>query len=243
MSDNILVWAGVLIPIVAVYYAARSYRSQRSSRELEYIVLSNAKVLDKPISKLLSVTYLDQAVEHPSVAVMRIVNTGNKSILPSEIDAPMAIILAGGRIVACAVTCAKPAGLNVTPTIEGNRIVLARTLINPEDLIELQILTSGRPTDITFQARISDLEPKRRYSLPYPPGSGGEGEMTGADRFVWWGMTYVLFLLLIVLLAISIPSLVLRIGLPLTVLVVAVFVYPQHVRKLVRRRRIWSPDR
>lgn len=244
MAQDVLAWAGVLIPVVAVYYAAISYRSQRNVRQLEYIVLQSAAVLDTTISTLLSVAFRGTEVKQPSVAIMRIVNTGNKSILSSEIHAPMAIVLAGTqRIVASVVTCAKPAGLEVTTEIEGDRVVLSKTLINPEDLIEVQILSAGRPTDISFQARISDLEPKRRYQLPYPPGSGSEGEMTGADRFMWWGTSYALFILLTVLIITSVPSILFRIGIPVAILVVAIFVYPRYVHKLARRRRIWSPNR
>ena len=53
-------------------------------------------------------------------------------------------------------------------------------------MFELQILGSQRVRTTVVAGRLADVEIIKRESLPYPPGTGREGELDPADKFMWY---------------------------------------------------------
>jgi hypothetical protein len=177
-------------------------------------------------------------------ASVRIVNTGNTAIRVADYQEPTAVVLEGaGEVMSASVTATRPSNIDVATPLRGNRVLMDPVLLNPADLIELQFLTSGRASDIRIDARIEGITTHRLTQLPYPPGSGHEGEMLTFDKFIWWAVTPAILLAVFALPAMadnsgSWPDIALPIGIAASVL----GAYVLFVRWLVRRRRIWRPS-
>jgi hypothetical protein len=108
-------------------------------------------------------------------------------------------------------------------------------------MLELQVLSAGRPDGVSVGGRVAGLAIVEREALPYPPGSGSEGEMLGFDRFMWF---------------VPVPAVIIFVGVYGALLaevsnVGRVFValgaalvlaaYFIQAAYLVRRRRRWRP--
>lgn len=233
-------WVGILIGVIGVALTYVSYRSQRNRKRMEFLVLSNQRLLTSRVAGDLDVAFNGETVEDPSIVVLRMVSTGDKAILKTDFHSPLAIVIKGARrIVTASVAAKRPRDLDLTMTSEGNRVVIEPTLINPEDFLEIQILASGQATHVALEGRIADVVLKRREELPYPPGSGPEGEMLGFDRFMWIVMPIVFFCLVLPLAWVNDLSLVARGGTLVGAGTLAFIAYPLQLRALVRRRRIW----
>ena len=235
-------WIGVLIGIASIVVTYVAYRSQRNRKQLEFVVVGNQRILTSRVADVLDVSFNGRKVEDPSIVILRIVSTGDRAIPAADFHRPLAVTLRGvHHIVTASVAAVRPRDLDVTLIMEANRVVFTPTLINPEDFLELQILASGRATDVALEGRIADVTPKRRRQLPYPPGSGPEGEMLGFDRFVWILMPVVFFGPFLSLAWVGDFSVIARGGILFGAAILAFVAYPLRVRALVRRRRIWRP--
>lgn len=127
--------------------------------------------------------------------------------------------------------------------VDGDRVRMKPALINPEDMLELQVVCNGRASQISLAGRVADLKVKQRKQLPYPPGSGEEGEMVAFDRFMWFVFAPAFVVAVGVWLAFfrdEVTSTARLLTLLATAIIVGL-VYPMYVRHLVRRRRIWRP--
>jgi hypothetical protein len=114
-------------------------------------------------------------------------------------------------------------------------------LLNAGDFIEFQVLTAGYATQVVIGGRISDVIPQRRAALPYPPGSGREGEMLGFDKFMWWVPPYLIAALFIGVVAASPNGAAVKASWLAVIAVIFGVLYPMRVRYLVKRRRAWRP--
>jgi hypothetical protein len=189
MSD-VAAWAvPSALGIVTLGLTYRAYRSQRAITRLEYVVITNTKLLPGRLANELKVSHQGWSViEDPSLTIIRIVNTGNRAIPADDFETPLSVTLAGVKEIASATcTASRPSGLRPEPEIDANHVRIAPLLLNPDDMIELQVLSAGQASEVTVGGRITNLvDIVPRSDLPYPPGSGDEGEMLGFDRFMWY---------------------------------------------------------
>jgi hypothetical protein len=134
------------------------------------------------------------------------------------------------------VTSSRPSDLKPQLSVDDDqsRVVISPTLINPGDLIEPQVIASGPVRDVGMQGRVADVVPVKRQGLPYPPGSGPEGEMVAFDKVMWWVVPTAFLLGITALVAIPIamtrPVSIVRLLSVIAVgLIVTFVIYPQRV--------------
>lgn len=235
-------WVGVLVAVFAAIIAWATYRSQRSRRELEYLVLSTQRLVNPRVAQDLDVFFDGRAVDDPSLTVLRLVSTGVKGIPATTFETPLTITLHGATsIVSASVSAVRPEGLPVKLTTDANQAHIEPLLLNPGDFIEIQALAAGQPDRVDVEARIADVVPRRRNSLPYPPGSGPEGQMIGMDKFMWSVPELLVAALLYFFIIAAETSAIATVGWVAAVTVVFFVIYPMQVHRLVRRRRNWRP--
>lgn len=235
-------WVGVLVAVLAVIIAWATYRSQRSRRELEYLVLSTQRLVNPRVAQDLDVVFDGRAVDDPSLTVLRLVSTGDKGIPATTFETPLTITLHGAiSIVSASVSAVRPEGLPVKLTTDANQAHIEPLLLNPGDFIEIQALAAGQPDRIDVRARITDVVPRRRNSLPYPPGSGPEGQMTGIDKIMWSVPEFLVAAFAYFSIIDAETSAIATVGWMTAVTVVFFVIYPMQVHRLVRRRRNWRP--
>jgi len=147
-------------------------------------ILSSRLVPWRRLAGELEVVLNGETVDDPVIVSVRMGNTGDRAILSSDFHEPLTVQLLGSqRIVSATVTSSRPSDLKPQLSVDDDesRVVISPTLINPGDLIELQVIASGPVRDVALQGRVADVVPVKRQGLPYPPGSGPEGE--------WWRWT------------------------------------------------------
>jgi hypothetical protein len=135
--------------------------------------------------------------------------------------------------------------MNPTISFDDERIYIQPLLFNPSDMMEIQAIVSGSIQEISLGGRISNAVLTRRRSLPYPPGSGHEGEMLSFDRFMWYVVNPVIAAGLPM--AITVP-ISMEFGAPkpasiifiLLVSIVSVVLSHWRTRYLVHQRRLWK---
>ena len=88
------------------------------------------------------------------------------------------------EIVSALSTKTRPSDLAPELVIKITLFFIRPLLLNAEDMIELQLLTSGRATNVVAEGRLVGVKLLQRRGFPYPPGSGVEGELLGFDKFM-----------------------------------------------------------
>ena len=242
MNDAVT-WVGVAASVIAVVIAWMTYRRQSNRKALEYLVLSSQRLVNRRVSSELVVTFDGRVVSDPALSVLRLVSVGDSGIPASSFETSLTITFEGAReVVTASVAAVRPKDLPVLLKLETNRVSIEPLLLNAGDLIEVQALTDGYPREISVNARIADVRLQRRLALPYPPGSGPEGEMNAVDKFMWFVMPAVVAALLYVSIGSSDLSLAAKIAWSGLVSVLFGVLYPLRLHNLVHRRRSWRPE-
>jgi hypothetical protein len=237
-------WIGVGVGVAALALAWLSYRSHRDRKRIEYVVTTKAGLLPGNVRHEVEVVHLDSGVSinKPWLTIVRIVNTGDRAITANDFETKLSINLVGvRRILSATVTATRPADLEPELGFNGASIDIDPLLVNPGDAFQVQLLSDGEPSEVSITGRVADLEIVELRGLPYPPGSGDEGEMISFDKFIWWVLTPALIIVSgVVLGPLTDQSDAAKIAILGAAVLVAVVLYPMQVRYLVNRRRRWN---
>lgn len=98
----------------------------------------------------------------------RLVNSGRQPIRESDFERPLELRLEGSRILQFEVSYTRPKSF-APPTLamnHGEYLQVQSCLINPRDLVEVQMLVDGKPTSIDAEARIADVSAVETVKLP-----------------------------------------------------------------------------
>lgn len=234
-------WVATAIGAVALVFGYLTYRRQRNSTRLEYVVLTNTRLLPGRLARSLQVSHEGEVLSDPSFLILRIANTGTQAIKPAAFETDLIVTFHGITEVASATWVgSRPRDLRPDLEIDGITVRIKPALVNSGEMVELQALADGEPGQVEISGRIAELAIAQRDSLPYPPGSGREGEMLRFDRVMWFVLSPLALIAFGALSAFggnasSAESLVIC---AVTALIVGVL-YPLQVRYLVRRRRAW----
>lgn len=241
-------WAAVVIAAVVgvpgLILAFLTYRDRWPKKRIEYLVLPGYSLLPDAVPDSLTVAHSGKPVNAPTLINIRIVNSGDAAIPAEDFAEDLTLTLEGVDEIAYATsTAARPPGMRPQVGHDGTTVTIAPLLLNSEDLIQLQVLTSGKPKTIKLEARITDVRVERIRELPYPPGSGTEGEMIGFDAFMWWVFAPSIGLLAGAAVVFSSGNSDLaRLVAGAATVILVFWLYPLRVNQLIRRRRLWRPD-
>lgn len=238
-------WIAVAIGLATLVVAVLAYLRRQPKTQLEYIVLTRSEVLPAGLPRTFQLVHRDLQVEDPSMAIVRIVNTGDRAIPEVDFASDLTINLPGARVVSVLCTAKRPHDLQPKLVIDGERVQISPLLLNSGDMMQLQILSAGLPSEIEVSGRVKDLSIARRTELPYPPGSGEHGEFYGpVDYFVWFFFIPGTILGVGALIALNgHNSAAGRIVAAVVAILLALVVYPLQVIFLLRRRRLWATGR
>lgn len=234
-------WIAVIIASLALITPVLTFLVQRQKYRLEYLVVSRARLLPNAPPGL-TVTYRGAEATDAAISEIRIVNSGYEAIGIENFKTELAVRLHGVHdVVQASALATRPPDLSASIAISGDRVLVSPLLLNPGDMLQLQVLTSGYPTQVTLEGRIVNVTPKPRKSLPYPPGSGVEGELEALDKFMWYIVPFVLAILITLFTAGTSASAWVKVPVIASALVYGVILEPLIVRFLRNRRRLWSP--
>lgn len=235
-------WISVAVAVAALIFTVLSYLHRRGRSRLEYVVIVHRRLLPGRVAGELDVTHGGAVVAEPALTVVRIVSVGDQPIRPEDFETDLTVTLdAIQEVVSASWSAVRPADLRPEIEIRDARVLIPPKVINPGDMLELQVLSAGQPTGVSVAGRVAGLAIVEREALPYPPGSGSEGEMLGFDRFMWFAAAPAC--IIAVGLGLALREGLSDVGRGLTVggTALVLVAYLIQVAYLVRRRRRWRP--
>jgi hypothetical protein len=173
---------GIVVPLI--------WQSDLSFRSMELRLSSSTSL--EPASKILDLqVVLDgKKLETPYSSSLELINTGSKTVLSSDFDKPIEILIGdGAKLVTARITDTTPNDIPAEISLLGNAIRIAPHLSNPKDSISLSIITSGEKPVYSVRGRIAGIQhiaytdltlPKPiyvRYLKPVISGVAGWGLM------------------------------------------------------------------
>ena len=235
---------GAVLGAVAIYFSYISWRDRRGHAQFQYVVTTATQLVPTAWAGSLGLVHDGEAVNDPWLMIVRIVNVGDRAIKAEDYETPLKLNLGGSLGVASVnQTGQRPSDLAPPLERDGDSVLVLPTLFNPGDMIELQVLTTGQPKEVELGGRLSEVTYRRLPRLPYPPGSGPEGEMLGLDKFMALVLPVGLALGVAVAFALDKSSSTsTRIAVPIgSVLAGCLFLWRE--RWLVQRRAMFKPER
>lgn len=162
MNGRILLIFSTLIPIV-LFLLTPKWNEINNKKIIEYRIISEssiARVATKDAWQDLKYEYKGQAVEEGKIFSLQIHNAGTAVINREDFDSPLKIqIKDKGLILGARVVASEPEelGQEVNLSIDEGGVEIAPLLLNPNDSILIELLTSGETAISKISARISGL--------------------------------------------------------------------------------------
>lgn len=175
---------GWVLGTLAVVVPIAVYVLERRIQAVHFAVLASRPLLTGDSRFPLEVSFDGAPVMEPRVMVLRITNAGNQPIRPEDYEEPLRLSVLGARIVSSDITFARPA--DFAPSIverSDSQIALSRFLMNPRDLVEVQLLVDGEPTETRVTGRLAGVPTIERVRLPRTP-TGELEEMSRKELFL-----------------------------------------------------------
>jgi hypothetical protein len=171
----------VLLGIVAIIFGYLQWKDRRPRVQLQYAVVTESELIPKRWSTL-ELVHDGKPVDDPALIILRIIHAGDKAIEAGDFQTDLRLTLVGsGALASVNQTGQRPADFAPELSIDNNEVMLRRTLINPGDMIELQVLASGLPKRVELAGRASDVTFKRLLRVPVGMGSAPGGAFARQD--------------------------------------------------------------
>lgn len=152
-------WVQIAIGVFAIAVSTIAFLLQRSRRSLGYGVLSDRPVLTSNVQFAIEVRFDGVAVEHPRQVVLRFVNSGNQPIEPSHFESPILFELSEASILSFEQTTSRPTTFRPTFLVaDSATLQMQPCLINPRDMVEIQLLVDGADGEVTASSRVSGVK-------------------------------------------------------------------------------------
>jgi hypothetical protein len=146
----ILAGLGVIAPI------AWDWWNKRSQITLDVKSIATVVSSSQPIKKL-EFTYDGQKIQTLNRIHMEIRNTGRAAISKDDVLAPITIALANGKILEAQLTKKYPDNLDVLLFKTETSITASISLLNPNEYLEVDILTTSDSPRLEASARIKGI--------------------------------------------------------------------------------------
>jgi hypothetical protein len=159
--------ADVLVGSLALVLAIALGLLEFRKSGISFAVISNLG-LDLHGSQFqLSVNYGDVALGHPRILILRLANSGNKTVAKSDFETPIGLNLGECKIIALDIPFSSPSDLNPTINqVSEGVIQIEPLLLNKRDLVEIQILIDGAPSKVEALGRIHGVKRIEQQTVP-----------------------------------------------------------------------------
>jgi hypothetical protein len=161
--NELLSWLAVIFTGLAVLVAIVVYRLQTKTKQLSYQIVTNSRLVTAESfnnAEHMRVYFGRRRVHDPRLLVVRLVNTGNTEIRPSDFEQHMEIAFEEGtKLVSIVKVDSKPTGLDPRiNTGDDGRIAVSPLLMNEGDSIELQMLIDGDGKGLNVSGRVAGVK-------------------------------------------------------------------------------------
>lgn len=151
---------GAMTAIAVVFglYSDISSYINLPAKELEIVILADSNLLsvDSSISQDIKIQYRDEEVSNLSLIQLKIESIGNIPILPDDYARPISFNFPNGsEIIEAVVQDQAPDDIGLNIEVNGNKAVLSRELLNPNDKAILRFLVANLPQNVSSNLSIS----------------------------------------------------------------------------------------
>lgn len=142
---------GVVSPIAWDWWNKRSQISIETKSTFAFVASS------QPI-KNLEFTYNGRKVSELQKIVLLLKNSGRTPITKDDIVSPLTIAFSADEILEATLVRQTPPNLNTAISSQKNAITFAFALLNPGDEAEIEVLTAGKYSGYSAEARIKNID-------------------------------------------------------------------------------------
>jgi hypothetical protein len=159
--DSIWQFAGFIVSIIAIVVTVIIYFRQKNFKEISYEIISESSLLSisKEVESKLQILFDGKPVKGVHLILLRIANTGNLPIIPSDYIRNLSILFSGNvNILSAEITNRSPNDIDTTIVINDGNITFSPSLLNSEDSIILKALVSQFDGTIDVRGRITGVK-------------------------------------------------------------------------------------
>lgn len=149
---SLLAIVGVLVP---VYF----WKADFTAQSLTVRLFSSSAIELPADSKIhdLQILVNGSKIESPHIYSLALINSGSKPIPSASFETPLEVrTLTDAKLITAQITGSEPADIPAKILIEDNKLKILPFLSNPQDQINVTIVSSG-PLDLVAQARIAGV--------------------------------------------------------------------------------------
>jgi hypothetical protein len=167
LRDSIWQFIGSVLAVVAIIISLIIYFLQKSKKSLSYEILSETALLSvaKEVEDKIKILFEGDSVKNVHLILLKISNTGNVSILPSDFLKNITISFDNStRILSAEISGKKPHSIEAILTIDGTELIISPSLWNSGDTITIKSLVSEFNEEIHVSGRIIGIKDIERLS-------------------------------------------------------------------------------
>jgi hypothetical protein len=146
---------GTLTLVVSIYFSTRA--EQKKELSVRYLARVPLVASEARRAGELTVSYHNVIARDPYFLSAQVANTGNVPIERRDIDTPLSLTFARGKVLRAEITTRVPGGIDADITQSGNVLILRHGLLNPGDSISFNVIFDGLPTYPSASVRISGI--------------------------------------------------------------------------------------
>jgi hypothetical protein len=165
--------ATILGIVIGVLSTIAVYRLQSRPKQLDYEFILGVRLLATEAARLegdLKVQYGQRKVTEPYLLLVRLINTGNKSIDPRDFDQPVRVELGSTEVVTAGIVKKSNSEMRTRrPEVGSGVVLIYPILFEPGEWIAFTILTDGEPPEREVVARISGGREPRPFKSRQSP--------------------------------------------------------------------------
>lgn len=153
---------GVIAPIIWDWWSKRSEITVETKQS--FTLLQKEKSIQK-----LEIFYGGKSVDSLAKTVLVLKNSGRTPISKDDVVAPLTLTFQKSEVLEVIVMRQTPSNLNAAITTDGHNVAVTFQLLNPDDEIELSVLTNGENPTFDAHARIKSISKILQTSLENQP--------------------------------------------------------------------------
>ena len=163
---------GIIMSFLAVAIPAWIAMSQNQSKSIDVSINNVTPLVEKQAGGIddIEVTLGGIPIEKPYLSIIKIFNSGGIPIVRGDYEKPLEISVGKNvNVIKAIVAKTIPKGISAKITLEKNKFLLHPTLLNPEDIVLVNVLTgSGKPLlEVTGRiSGIKDISIKEKSDKP-----------------------------------------------------------------------------
>ena len=161
MRDSIWQFIGAVLVIVSIAVSVIVYFLQKSRKLLSYEILSETALLSvaKEVEDKIKILFEGDVVKRVHLILVRISNTGNVPILPSDFLKDLTVSFSGSaKILSAEISEKHPESIDSRITIDGTQLIISPSLWNSGDTITVKSLVSEFNENTQVSGRIVGIQ-------------------------------------------------------------------------------------